>query len=251
MHENLKYTLKLDKNIEPFVSFKNKDPKNPNDRAEISDWQAIYADNKYGTHYLLYAKFLGENTEEGFEVEKIQIYVQNYRGFVSIGLGEYATIAEMTIDEHDPDRDNRYPDRKKYYLQVALKGINKSKSTYSFKPEKLILKDGDIIMTQPIFIPIESTLTKIFDKEDMKNSDFLDELFMARLGSDVFITAEGIDRLNELFALGLVDKVDVDQIDDNSKEKVKYSSSAVKNYALKFTRPYPCIPIYSVCEIKK
>ncbi|MEM8999974.1 MAG: hypothetical protein AAGB24_06890 [Bacteroidota bacterium] len=256
MHENLKYTLKLDQGIREFKTFDQKDPLTKSDRAEISDWQAIYADNKYGTHFLIYAKFIGEKDTDGFHVSRIQLYLQNYKGAVSLGFVDHAIIEEMDIEKDDPDNDNRFPDRRKFYLQIGLQGLNIVRSTYNFEPEKnLILKNGDIIMTDTIFVPINSQISKIFDSSNVSNADFVDELFMERLGSDIFITEDGKELLMELQALdkGFVDASFLAHEKDNSRESVQlYSKSVLENYRVreKRSRPYPCIPIYSICEVK-
>ncbi|WP_340157370.1 hypothetical protein [uncultured Maribacter sp.] len=259
MHENLKFTLKLDEKISKFDKFKGKDPNSKEDRAEISDWQAIYASNQYGTHFLIYAKFIGKKENSIFKVETIQLYLQNYSGPVTIGFVPHASIEEIPIKDEDPDIDPRFEKRKKYFLQVSLKAVCRKQPTYSFNPKTSIeLSDNSIIMTSPIYVPANPNLTKIFDPENRKDSLFVDEMFMERMGSNIIISEIGKTRLLELYYLneGFVTKENLKDagIDVDLNSTQQFTDSPFSNYELNIasarTPRYPCIPIYAICEIK-
>jgi len=259
MHENLKFTLKLDENISKFDKFKGKDPNSKEDRAEISDWQAIYASNQYGTHFLIYAKFIGKKDKSIFKVETIQLYLQNYSGPVTIGFVPHASIEEIPIKDEDPDNDPRFEARKKYFLQVSLKAHCKENRTHSFIPKTPIeLTDNSIIMTSPVYVPINPAISKIFDPENRENSLFVDELFMERMGSNIIISEIGKIRLLELYYLNkdIVTKENLKNagIDVDLNSTQQFTDSPLSNYELNIasarTPRYPCIPIYASCEIK-
>ena len=58
MHENLKYTVSLDESIKKYSENIISDPME--DKFRVADWQAIYSGFDYNTHYLIYAKFIGQ-----------------------------------------------------------------------------------------------------------------------------------------------------------------------------------------------
>jgi hypothetical protein len=252
MHENLKYTLKLDENIKEFEQFEDKKPQDKNDRAEISDWQAIFAGNNYGTHYLIYARFLGKKVGTKFKVSKIQLYIQNYSGQVSVGFVDHDDIEEIPIGIKDPDTDPRFPNRKKFKLSLAVQGLNSKKITHSFKPKNIELSTSDIIMTDTFVVPIDSDISKIYSKKKRASSSFVDEMFMGRMGSNVFVTETGKD---ELFRIHLLNKklVTEKNLKDAGVDEKSYKNFTAKPITSKFsivdTPRYPCIPIYSICDL--
>lgn len=252
MHENLKYTLKLDENIKEFKEFEGKDPSKKKDRAEISDWQAIYAGNSYGTHYLVYARFIGKKDNCKFKVEKIQLYIQNYSGKVSIGFVEHDNIEEIPIGVNDPDIDPRFPDRKKFKLDLAVQGLNSKKITHSFEPKGIVLSTSDIIMTDIFVAPIDSDISKIYDKKNRAKSVYVDELFMGRMGSNVFVTEAGKDELFRIHLLNnkIVTEKNLKQADvDKDEYKNHQYNHITSNFSIVDTPRYPCIPIYSICDL--
>lgn len=253
MHENLKYTLKLSDKIKEHKSFKNKDPKNKEDRAEISDWQAIFAGNNYDTHYLIYTKFLGKKSNNTFKVSKIQFYIQNYSGDVVMGFANHNTIEQLTISKKDPDWDPRFPNRKKIKVGLAVQGFRANKNTYSFKPKNLVLTTNDIIMTDVLVVPVDSKISKIYHPKERRNSNFVDSLFMGRMGSNVFVTEAGKDELFRIHLLNnkLVTKDNLNQVGINIKLFAKSKLKKIRSdYSHDDTPKYPCIPIYSICEVQ-
>jgi hypothetical protein len=202
MHENIKYTAVLDKKIKPVKNNKDLsiDTSIPS-KEELADWQCIFADYVYGTHFFVYAKFIGTNSGSSFEVTKIQLYLQNYSGPVSLGFTSFINMSEMTMPREDPDNDDRPPTKKKYSLEFGLRGMNMGNNFIELDTS-LLLNDHDIIVSEPIFSPINNSVTKIFDSLNHNLADYVDELFMARVGEDIVITEEGRARIEKLVAFG-------------------------------------------------
>lgn len=210
MHENLKYTIRLDQKIKEFISFDALRQNTIQAKEQIGDWQPVYCDIKYGTHYFLYAKFIGAKDGDEFVLEKIQLYIQNYSGPVSIGFNGYINLEPLEeMDNEDPDRDPRYKNRTKYYLNIGLEGLKMENKTQDY-PKKDVeklnvrLKQGDILVTQPFFSPVDPNLSQIYNSNNLNNSNFVDEIFMERVGEDIIITEEGQDALTLLYHLDLV-----------------------------------------------
>ncbi|KZS40401.1 hypothetical protein AWE51_05460 [Aquimarina aggregata] len=237
MHENLKYTLRLDESIKEFRSFNAMNRNTIQSRAEIGDWQPIYSDIKYGTHYFLYGKFLGEKDGDDFIINKIQLYLQNYTGSVSIGFNGYVAMDIVDqMDENDPDNDPRYTYRKKYYLHIGLEGFKMESKTQNYPedhttPLNIRLKQGDILITNPFFTPAIPDISLIYDNKNRNESNFVDDLFMERMGEDVFITPEGEEALINLHLLDLISEESLLTAGiDDKKEPTKTKLLKAKAY---------------------
>ena len=132
----------------------------------------------------------------------MQLYLQNYSGSITIGFDGIASMKIADYFENDPianpDGDNLiYKNRKKFDLSINLKGLHKNNFMNKVSlPQYISLKDGDIMETNVRFNPVDPGLSRIFDTvENMKESCFVDELFMERVGSDIVIHDNGIKNL--------------------------------------------------------
>lgn len=202
MHENAKYTVRLSEDIKPYEPEREFTDKRAA-KDSVADWQCIFADIAYGTHYLIYAKFLGHKNEEtgGFSVKKIQLYLQNYTGAVTVGLTDRLDLLppiKYRANMKDPDNDPiRFPRRRKYPMIVYLQGLNNT--TFMEYDEEFEIANGDIMETKPEYVPVENKYSSIFGTEDdLKKSLFVDEMYMERDGDDVFIHSQGIKNLFDL-----------------------------------------------------
>ncbi len=201
MHENIKYTVALDKNTKALSdrSLLGKNTKGPKD--EKADWQCIYGGKAYGTEFFVYAKFLGSPEGDAFRLKKIQLYLQNYSGPVSMGFTGFMNFESFTMSDDDPDIDERNPNyKKKYSLEFGVRGMN-MENNFDCQDVDILLLDNDIMMAEPIFSPIDEKFTRIFQEEKHK-ADYVDELFMVRVGEDIVISPEGRSRLQRLYNYG-------------------------------------------------
>ncbi|WP_299210290.1 hypothetical protein [uncultured Dokdonia sp.] len=199
MHENIKHTLSLNENIVAKSDDTDIFSKDLKHKSEVADWQSIYADLVYGTHFFIYAKFIGSSRENYFNVNKIQLYLQNYTGPVSIGFTGYFDIDVISnIDSKDPDKDNRFPDRNKIMIEVGLQGFNMEKNFIEIDNLDIDIYHWDVLVTESVFIPIKSELTKIYDIVNIKKASYVDEIFMERMGEDIQISTLGKQNLSKL-----------------------------------------------------
>jgi|GEM_PF-6996236 len=222
MHENLKYTVRLTKDIEACSDIS--DVKS----IGIKDWQPIFADKEYETFYFLYAKFIGEKQDEkdSFEVQKIQLYLQNFEGDVTIGLTGKAYFFPQDLDF--ADHDSRFPERKQYGLFIILQGFNTKITTvsdhdlvfpkegsWSSKPK---IKTGDVLVTRVFFQPIPLNLR---DASDNKLPCVLDKLFQVRDGDSIgYIERQDRADLEWLRKEGIMSEKDYDAIFSDLKENL-------------------------------
>lgn len=252
MHENIKYTVKLSEATVPFVSFDDmkSGATDPVAKSRIGDWQCIYNDHRYGTLHMVYTKFIGSQKGDAFHVDKIQLYIQNYTGAVSIGFhsSKYTTIIEEPVGPFDHDYDPRYPDRKRVKLRFALQGMVNNKDRWintDVAHNQLVIKENDVLETYAVFVPVDNAISKIFESdEEKKTSAYVDPEFMDRLGEDVFVRPENISRIYDLYHEDprLVDKEDL-------KRGFGFYPEENKRIDFKIVmigRPYPCIPIFSI-----
>lgn len=251
MHENLKYTFRLDESIKAFETFDGKNPNDINDKAEIADWQPIYANNHYGTQYFIYAKLIGQPVNEGFQVNKTQIYLQNYSGCVSIGLNGYAAHQNQhPLDSADPDNDPRFPTRSRHKLTIGLEGLKMDSIVDTLSLAPFVIKHGDVLMIQPIFTPAKPELSHIFEEERFHTSSFVDDLFMERMGDDIFISDTGASLLIDLYELNLVSRLDLLNAGINVNDETFMNKTANYKKVALLGKHYPCIPMYSICYCK-
>jgi len=253
MHENLKFSIILDKNIKEFESMSSIQNQfnNSAEKAKISDWQAIYSQNNYGTQYLIYCKFIGDKlTDTSFKIKKIQLFLQNYDGSISIGFNDYVSFKELIMTSDDPDnKDPRFKskNRKKYKLTLGLEAF-KIEKNYIYKNVDIVINKGDLLSSESFFTPALTNLSLIYNQESINNSNFVDPEFMKRIGDDIFITETGYDKLLALNTLGLINnkelfntgiKIDGEQTIETYK----------KNKAI-LGRKYPCVPRNSIFYIQ-
>ncbi len=217
MHENLKYTVRLDSSITECADIKD------TESLGIKDWQPIFADQEYGTFYFLYAKLLGEKEEDGnsFTVQKIQLYLQNFEGEVTIGLKGKAYFYSQELDFADVDP--RYPGRKQYGLFIILQGFNNTITTvaqsdivfpnadqgWTENPE---INNGDVLVTRVFFQPIDPSLRL---SPNTANPLVLDRLFQARDGDSIVeIERQSREEIDKLHKCGIISQQDYDEIFD-------------------------------------
>lgn len=256
MHENIKYTINLSEETVPFDSFDDLEPAATDLEAKkrIGDWQCLFSDHRYGTQYMVYGKFIGNMVSGGFHASQLQLYLQNYSGAVSMGfhLSKYTTIISETVGFGDHDYDPRYPNRKRYKLRFALQGMVDSKDRWLIPNainDELIIRSGDVLESQAVLTPIDPSLTKIFEGEEaMKTAAFVDPEFMDRLGEDVFVTLDNMERLYDLNNENpdLVPSTDLIRgfgIDPAENVKALDTLTSIKG------RPNPCIPVFSIFKI--
>ncbi|WP_396636461.1 hypothetical protein [Maribacter sp. R77961] len=214
MHENLKYTVRLTEKIKACADIKQANS------IGIKDWQPIFADKEYDTFYFLYAKFIGKKDEDGecFNLNKIQFYLQNFEGEVTIGLTGKAYFYEQELDP--ADHDTRYEGRKQYGLFIILQGFNSSltsvkendlvfpnKGLWSSKPK---INSGDVLVTRVYFRPIPLHLRNTSDNQ---NPIVLDRLFQARDGDSVAdIERQDRSDLKELVDRKIMKQEDYEEI---------------------------------------
>lgn len=227
MHENIKYTVRLTDKI---VSYNNRTSlrtRNNDLVSQIKNWQSIFADVSYNTHYHIYAKFIGKRgKKEGFDLNKIQLYIQNYTGMISIGYNGYYKFKLSKIE--DPaDEDYREKNITGRYRQRVVLTIG----TEAFQIENQIISDskycknktiyeGDVLTTDVIFTPANPDLSKIYNKDNFHESEFVDEKFMERSGDQVRISVSGEAKLRDLEMRGIISELDLKNagINKNSDE---------------------------------
>lgn len=249
MHENLKYSINLDPNITPLTDeslLHSEGPMEDHLKRQVADWQPIYSGTCYGTRFFIYAKFIGNKVNTDFELNTIQFYLQNYEGGVSIGLNGFFDLRTPAPSANDPDlMDPKYPSRKKIVIDIGLQGFNNNYLERNFKPNPISIKEGDIIKCNCIFIPVESSISNIYDEQNLHESQFVDELFMERNGDEIFITSEGEKKLRELESkYQLVDAGDL----MNAGIDISIPQNYISRVETK-GRLFPCQPETSICYV--
>jgi hypothetical protein len=244
MHEHLKYSIKLNENFKAYVRPSARpNQMNSTEIREIeSDWQSIYAGNDYGTHYLIYAKFIGKKLpKKGYQLNRVQIYLQNYSGNISIGLTEHVffeCLNRVDDDYEDPERDPRYPGRRRFQLTVGMQGF-KSDSYFNSNVEclgeSIVINSNDILYVEPFFLPIENDLTEIFNPCNRRNAKFIDEKFLERIGEDIIVSPIGKDRLRMLNEMGFIDDDKLELIEIDKRPNFERKG-----------KEYPCTPRNSI-----
>lgn len=273
MHENLKYSVKLTDKIKPYINGTMINP--VEDKFRLADWQAIYSGFDYSTHYLIYVKFIGKKQKDNsFKVDKTQVYIQNYDGAVSIGINpKFVKIIDDGKVTNTPDVDIRYPERNRFVLFICLEAFN-NKNNFECcvdHVDPIIIKQNDILDVETSFSPANSTFTNIFNNESINEAKFVDEKFMKRLGSDVFITKNGEKQLNILYDLSIISEEDLrhtglripektterNAVENETtekgvakREKEHFRKSFEKIKLLTLGRVHPCIPRGSIFDIK-
>jgi len=251
MHENLKYSLNFNEDTIPLEDVTLLNPANKkktfsdNEKVQIADWQPIYADAHYGTHYFVYAKFIGAKKGSSFQVDTIQFYLQNYSGSISMGLTNQFTLDE-TADNNDADfLDPRYPNRRKYILTVGLQGLNNNYTNLDYKPDGLVINAGDLIQVSGFLVPVDTSLSNIYDSSQIHNARFVDEMFMDRNGDEIFITSHGEKELRKLATLSLIDSTKLQFADiDLNVNQLNAPGPEPKG------RIIPCSPHNSICYVE-
>lgn len=265
MHENIKFTICLssetvgiaENEIALVRTYPMKDPTvgsryTPVDRAikqKIGDWQPIYSDVDYGTDHTIFAKFIGTTGHQevddpsekdskrkrkipGFLIHEIQLYLQCWKGPVSLGFNHQKALIEapMRREPDDEDGDTRFPERDEHNIIIGLEGLKSSlsdnfmvdptkfylenKKGYEHLSEKnaLFIKSGDTLVVNTWFSPARPCFSKIFETpSEIKNSPFVDQKFMKRLGDDIGVTAKGyleLERIRDEYEMITQDQLD-------------------------------------------
>uniref|UniRef100_UPI0035BE9A8E hypothetical protein n=1 Tax=Gilvibacter sp. TaxID=2729997 RepID=UPI0035BE9A8E len=158
MHENLKYHISLSKEVSEFDGFLDENPRTNRDyRNSLSGWDPIYAATHYGTEYFIYAKFIGSYSEGKKNIEKIQLYLQNYSGAVTLGFQGTAKLIRRKMEENDPDINlEKNPNNIKYNLVVVLEAFNYQKYSTEitiFQDGSPVIEEGELMEVTPVFYP--------------------------------------------------------------------------------------------------
>lgn len=209
MHEFIKYSVKLENKVLPFVQTnENNFPTDDPDEKELrrrkkSDWQAILADHQYGTHFFIYSKFIGKLSEDksSFNLKSVQLFLQNYTGAVTIGLAGSPKILKVTPQVGEVDA-SRFDNPNKYKLFVPVQALNTqdiSSETILNGKEGIDIHSGDLLESVAIFKPVEAFVSKEEEEHQMNpkgepNFPFVDELFETRMGEDIVPTIKGDGR---------------------------------------------------------
>ena len=262
MHENLKFSIKLSESIKPFHDGTTFNP--IEDKNRIADWQAIFSGYDYNTQYLIYTKFIGNKlTKDSFEVNKVQLFIQNYTGNETIGFINHkkpsAFFEETKFvneDPKDPENDIRLPAGKKrrFKIKVGLQAFNNNLINDDVKKynneDSFVINNGDILEINTFFTPANPEASNIYDATNRNKSFYVDEKFMERIGEDIKITDSGAQKLLELNELGLISN---EHLDAALAEKKEYFKTVISNTkkntdSMKalFGRVYPCIPKNSI-----
>ena len=279
MHENIKFTVRLSKEIKPIkrlclireIPEANPDggvdkviPPDEDEKRQIGDWQPIYGDSVYGTDHTVYAKFLGEEVDAGFKVQAIQLYIQNYKGPVTIGFnGEDVRIRDEPKTEEDRDGDPKYPERTQYTMSIGLEGLRSKledlfvidqsrikriqkdgSDPVELSKQPITIKEGDTLKVEVWFSPANPCITRIYtNKNELKEAQFVDELFMERFGEDVVVSWRGYEELKWIRThyKGMISDRQFQNAEDNR---------TVRNQDFILTKsdmsdPDPCEKIYS------
>ncbi len=191
MHENIKYSIVLDSSTQELISVAQIRDQGP--KARISYWQSVLSNNAYDTHHFAYGKFIGTQQNDGFHLNLIQLFMENYTGNFTIGFNGFVDMVEIEL--HESDYDERYPNRKKYLLIMGMEAMKENledRVIMDFSPNNVILHDGDLMIATSFYTPFKPEISKIYSgNEAMKSVGIIDEMFMERIGSDIRITYEG------------------------------------------------------------
>lgn len=143
-------------------------------------WHPICSESKYGTHYLIYARFeIDTNSDtEKKEVKKIELHLQNYTGAVTLG------IASASIPEWGETADGA---SEMYILKVKIKALFYNPSFDIIVPKgALILGEKDEMET--IVNVVENCNINILDNTNQTTKNrarFVDEEFYIRDGEEI------------------------------------------------------------------
>ena len=166
------------------------------------------------------------------------------------------------VPDNDPDKDIRFEKRDRFTLGVCLEAL---KNSSNFEccvthEDPIIIKEGDILDVKTLFSPVNSAFTNIFNSSNINEAKFVDEKFMKRIGSDIFITDQGESNIIDLYELGILNKsqlenagIPVPKIDSNQiKDKKQFLNKVLRQIEEKkfFGKTFPCIPRGSVFQIK-
>lgn len=145
---------------------------------EPEKWQPICSEVKYGTHYLIYAKFTAKEKKGKCEVEKIDLWLQNYTGAVTMG------IANASIPEWGTTRDGA---SEMFILTVKVKALLFNPGFEIKVPKgKLVLGKKDELETNVFVVKNDNPVLLDNTNRDTRNrAIFVDEEFYIRDGEDI------------------------------------------------------------------
>jgi hypothetical protein len=191
MHEKLKFKIHLSE-----------------ERGADQEWgyQPIFSEAQYGSHYVINARFEGNADTSGtLNLDNIHFYLQNYTGAVTVGLEKFSLVEECTKeyqDLHEP----HYPDCKVYKIKLFARGFNTNLRhchKISNNDPLKVIKAGDILVTEVIYLPITKNLTFWDDSSKYGEALYLDPVYQLRDGEHVIITDAGKDMIDYMNEIGL------------------------------------------------
>ncbi|MEQ9166531.1 MAG: hypothetical protein RLO12_09760 [Fulvivirga sp.] len=196
MHEKLKFKIHLSE-----------------ERGADQEWgyQPIFSEAQYGTHYVVNARFVGnEDVSGALNLNTIHFYLQNYTGSVTIGLEDFSLIEECT-KEYQELREPHYPDCKVYKIILFARGFNTNlRHCHKITDNDVlkVFKAGDILVTEVIYLPITKKLTFWDDSSKYGEALYLDPVYQLRDGEHVILTKIGKDMIGYMQEAGLKESDD-------------------------------------------
>ncbi|MAN59962.1 MAG: hypothetical protein CMC08_09035 [Flavobacteriaceae bacterium] len=192
-HENLRFNLHLSENKSPSTTPLSFGP--------------IYSDTKYGSHYGLFANVQGRKLGgTAFEVSKIELFLQNYTGSVTIGISH---ILGIHVSEAIPaDYKTRKEGGRFVQLFVCLQGLSTAfGKSVTLSENELVLTEANLLEVIIVFEPVANQFSMIDEPIEKRNASalFADPEYLERDGEDIFEIPAKADfraQLNDLIQRG-------------------------------------------------
>lgn len=232
MHEFIKYSVKLEDGVIPYDATENQALQKESDdldnidtdgmsdeeiaqideraneltvliRKQKCNWQAIFADYKYGTHYMIYAKFMGtpNDSNGSFTLKSVQLYLQNYTGAITLGLAGSPKMIKVKTPELEVKASEKdSPSKYKLFIPLQALNVTDVEDVFTINGDQgITIHAGDLLETVPVFRTIGASSGESGSNPNKRKIPaFVDELFNTRLGEDVGPTNIGARRLVKL-----------------------------------------------------
>ncbi|MEQ8478119.1 hypothetical protein [Fulvivirga sp.] len=194
MHERLKFKVHLSEQ-------RGKD--------EAWGYQPVFSEAQYGTHFVINARFEGrQDTNGAINLDNIHFYLQNYTGEVTVGLEKFSLLEECGLHEtrYQELLEPGYPNSKVYKITLFAKGFNNNfRHSHHAANHVTVLKPGDILVTEVVYLPVTKKLTFWDDENLYHQASYVDPIYQIRDGEDVKLTKEGESMITKLNQLGIVE----------------------------------------------
>lgn len=166
----------------------------------------VYSDTKYGTHYSVYTKIVGNKDVDAegevcFKVDSMHFYVQNFSGPVTVGITKVVGFKSVGFME-DFNVDGFSNGRHLKGL-IIMQGLNTDFS-YDYTPDENyagILYHGDLLEIEVMFEAITNTLSRVRETDQNIRDNttvFVDTEFMERDGENIIFLPDGHARMEEV-----------------------------------------------------